>query len=175
MTYRLLTIAAVVAGLSATAQSTFPSLTGETADGKKISLPSDQSGGYTVIGLAYGRGAGPLLEEWYEPAYLRFIAKHGLFATSYECAVYFIPVFVGANKVAYGPSIKKFRDSAEPEIVDHVVFFNGEFDAARQQLGLDRDNIPYFFVLDGQGRIIHRTEGAFSDEKLDAIEEVMME
>lgn len=32
---------------------------------------------------------------------------------------------------------------------------------------------PYVFVVDPQGRIVHRTQGAFSDEKLDAIEEAL--
>lgn len=157
------------------AQERFPSIDGETAAGREVSVPGASNGGFTVIGLAYGKGAQPLLEEWFEPAYLRFIAHHGLFAGTYACAVYFVPVFVGVNKAAYEPSMRRFRESAEPEIVDHVIFFNGAFDAIRQDLDLKDPDIPYFYVLDGDGRILHGASGAFSEEKLDAMEAVMLD
>lgn len=151
----------------------FPSMTGETASGKAVTIPA-AGGKPTVLALAYGKGAQKELEEWYEPAYLRFIAKHGLMASAYDCDVWFVPVFVGMNKAAYDPTMNRFRKSAEPEIVDHVLFFKGEFDAIREQLGLKRNDTPYFFVLDAEGRIIHRTEGAFSDDKLEAMEEALL-
>lgn len=170
----LLSIAVVVA-LIGSAQEVFPTIVGERADGKQLRIPVSNGRDFIVIGLAYGKAAQPLLEAWYEPAYLRFIAKHGLFAGTYSCDAFFVPVFVGVNKAAYEPSMRQFRQSAEPEIVDHVIFFKGEFDPIQQALGLKRSDIPYFFVLDAQGRILHRTEGAFSDDKLDAMEAVMME
>ena len=157
------------------AQAPFPIMDGETANDRRVTVPDLGSGRCTLIGMAFGKAAAPLLEEWYEPAYLRFVAKHGLFASSLDCDVYFVPVFVGVNKAAYGATIRKFKKSAEPEIVDHVIFYNGSFDEIRTQLALDLDNIPYFFVLDPGGRIIHRSDGKFTDEKLEAIEEVLLE
>lgn len=157
------------------AQDVFPTLRGETANGVTVTLPVKTSSKFTIIGLAYGQKASPLLEEWYGPAYLRFVAKHGLFASAYEADVYFVPLFVGANKAAYEPSLRKFRKSAEPDIVDHVLFSKDELEPLQEALGLDNKDIPYFFVLDASGRVIHRTQGTFSDEKLEAIEEVLLQ
>ena len=157
------------------AQEKFPAMTGETADGRTVTLPDPKEEGFTLVALAFGKGAQSALEEWMEPAYLRFVAKHGLFASTYSCNAWFVPVFVGLNKAAYEPSMKELRKSAEPDVVEHVLFFKGEFDAIRTTLGLGRSDTPYFFVLDASGHIIHRTEGAFSEDKLDAIEAVMME
>ena len=156
------------------AQQPFPALTGETADGTAITLPSASEKAYTIIGLAYSQKAQPALEEWFEPAYLRFVAKHGLFAGAYDCAVYFVPLFTGVNKAAYEPSMKRFRKSAAPEIVEHVVFSKADLDQLKAALGLEQRDIPYFFVLDAEGRIIHRTQGDFTDEKLEAMEEVLL-
>jgi hypothetical protein len=128
-----------------------------------------------VIGLAYSQKASPLLEEWYEPAYLRFIAKHGLMAGSYEADVFFVPLFVGVNKAAYEGSLNKFRKSADPEIVDHVLFSKADIEPLKEALGLNDKDIPYFFVLDAEGRIVHREQGAFTDEKLESIEEVLLD
>jgi hypothetical protein len=158
------------------AQEIFPTLQGETTNGSTVTLPMmKNSSKFTIIGLAYGQKASPLLEEWYGPAYLRFVAKHGLFASAYEADVYFVPLFVGANKAAYEPSLRKFRKSAEPEIVDHVLFSKDDLEPLQEALGLDNKDIPYFFVLDASGRVIHRTQGTFSDEKLEAMEEIMLQ
>lgn len=156
------------------AQQPFPALTGETADGTAITLPSASEKAYTIIGLAYSQKAQPALEEWFEPAYLRFVAKHGLFAGAYDCAVYFVPLFTGVNKAAYEPSMKRFRKSATPETADRVVFVRTELEAVREALGLQDKDVPYFYVVDRDGRIVHREQGAFTEDKLDAIEEALM-
>ncbi len=159
----------------ASAQQQFPSLQGETADGRMVELPLKTPKAFTIIGLAYSQKAQPALEEWFEPAYLRFVAKHGLFAGAYDCEVYFVPLFTGLNKAAYEPSLKKFRKSAEPGVVDHVVFSKAELDPLKTALGLTDKDAPYFFVLDREGRIVYRTQGAFTDEKLEAMEEVLLQ
>ena len=153
----------------------FPQLTGETANGTKISLPSAKPKAWTLVGIAYSQKASPMLEEWYGPAYLRFIAKHGLMTGAYEADVYFVPLFVGLNQAVYGSSMKQFLRNAEPEIVGHVIFSRDELEPLKAALEMDEKDIPYFFVLNSEGRIVHRTKGAFTDEKLEAIEEVMME
>ncbi|MCB0769458.1 MAG: hypothetical protein KDC00_03535 [Flavobacteriales bacterium] len=156
------------------AQTPFPALSGETAEGTSVELPNTNANGWTVVGIAYGKQASPVLEEWYEPVYLRFVAKHGLMAGAYDAEVYFVPLFVGLNKSAYEPSMKKFRKSADPEIVDHVVFSKDEAETLIDRLDMNDKSIPYIFVVDNDGRIVHRTQGAYSEEKLEAIEEVML-
>ncbi|MCW5898210.1 MAG: hypothetical protein KIT10_02985 [Flavobacteriales bacterium] len=153
----------------------FPKLEGETADGLNVELPRTTSGRMTVIGIAYGQQAQQHLESWYEPAYLRFVAKHGLFAGSYEVDVWFVPLFTGLNKAAYEPTLKKFRKSAHPEIVKHVLFSKGDVAPLKDAFGMADKGTPYFFVLDGQGRVVYRTEGAFKHDKLDKIEEFLMD
>lgn len=153
---------------------TFPTLNGELANGTAVQLPGDPKTPRIVIALAYGQKAQADLEAWYEPAYLRFVAKHGLFANAYSTELYFVPLFTGANKAAYEPSMKRFRKSATPETADRVVFVRTELEAVREALGLKDKDIPYFFVVDRDGRIVHREQGAFTEDKLDAIEEALM-
>lgn len=156
-------------------QISFPSLEAETSDGTKVTLPRSNGARWTLVGIAYSQKASPLLEEWYEPAYLRFIAKHGLFAGGYDVDVYFVPLFTGVNKAAYEPSMRKFRKSASPEIVDHVLFSKAELEPIKAALGMTDKDIPYFFLLDAQGKVVHRTQGGFTDEKLEAIEDLLMD
>lgn len=153
----------------------FTPLTGETAEGRSVTIPDPGHDGPTVVGMAWGKQAGPVLEDWMEPAYLRFVAKHGLFAQAYDAQVYFVPLFVGANKAAYGATLKKFRKSATPEVVDHVVFYKDDPQPYLDGLGMPDKATPYFFVLDREGRVLYRTEGRFSEAKLEAIEAVLLE
>lgn len=156
------------------AQERFPGMKGELADGRTVELPGHSAADFVLIAVAAGQRAQPALEGWYEPAYLRFVAKHGLFAGAYSVEVFFVPLFTGANKAAYEPSLKRFRKSAAPEVADRVVFVKEDADEFQRTLALkDRDR-PYFFVVDKEGRILHRTEGEFSDDKLEAIEEVLL-
>lgn len=156
------------------AQEPFPDLVGEGLDGRSVQLPAAGTGSFTLIGMAHGQKAAPVLEEWYEPAYLRFVAGHGLFAKAYKVEVYFVPMFVGLNKAAYEPTMKKVRQGAAPEVADRIIFFKGDIAPYQEALGMPRKDIPYFFVLDAEGRIVHSTEGRFTDEKLEAIEAIFL-
>lgn len=156
------------------AQPVMPTISGETTDGNEVVLPQLGTERYTIVALAYGKKASPLLEEWYAPAYTRFVAKHGLFAGSYDVDLWFVPMFVGADKLAYGPSMKRLRKEVDPEVAARVLFFKGDASAVIQALALDNKDIPYFIVLDPEGRIIHRAQGAFDLSKLDEMEASMI-
>ncbi len=171
----ILFLLALLALTPGRAQTAFPRIEGLTAKGRTVVLPEAAPRKYTIIGMAYGQKAQPLLEDWYEPAYLRFVAKHGLFAGLYDVRVFFVPLFVGVNQAAYEPSLAKFRRSAAPEVVDLVVFAKAEVELLQAELNMTDKSLPYIFVLDEQGRIVHRTQGAFTEEKLEAIEEVLMQ
>lgn len=156
----------------ALAQERFPRIAGELADGTPVELPGE-GGRPLVIGLAVSAKAQADLEGWFEPAYLRFVARHGLFAKTHQAEAWFVPLFTGLNKAAYEPSLKRFRRSAAPEVAQRVVFAKPELDALRDALGISDASVPYFFVVDRQGRIVHRASGKHTDAKLDALEEAL--
>ncbi len=174
MNPRTAILTAFIASFCSLSAQSFPAIEGETAAGRQVALTASPDRAFTIIGLAYSAKAQPLLEDWYEPAYLRFVAKHGLFAAAYDCQVYFAPLFTGSNKVAYEPTIKKFRKGATPEVIDHVIFCKVEIDGLKKALGLTEKDIPYFFVLDRSGKVVYRTQGAFSEEKLEEMENVLL-
>ncbi len=174
-TLRLLPLLAGLCMALLGAAQGFPTLEGETLRGERVMLPASGGAPHTLIALAYGQKAGPRLEDWFEPLYLRFVARHGLFAQSIHVDVHFVPLFVGANKAAYEPTLKKFRKSAAPELLDRILFVRTEMEHVQGPLGLKDKDVPYFFILDGSGTIIHRTQGEYSDAKLEAMEEILMQ
>ena len=54
-----------------------------------------------------------------------------------------------------------------------MLFYKGEIKSYRQSLDFDKNDVPYFFVLDKEGKILYATSGAFTSGKLDEIEAVI--
>lgn len=159
--------------LASRGQSPCPSIKGETTDGATTWLPEASQGKYAIIAIAAGRKAQPVLQEWYEPAYLRFVAKQGLFAGEHEADLWLVPVFTGLNKAAFGPSIKRLKEAADPDVARRVVFVKEDSGALIDALGIKDRESPVFLVIDPQGRIVHREQGAYTVDKLDALEQAM--
>jgi hypothetical protein len=159
---------------TASAQS-FPALVGVTADDNQVNLPLPTPKDWTVIGIAASQQAAMTYEGWYEPAYQRFIAQYGLMAGAYECDVYFVLLFEEANKTAFEPTLKYFRDNADPEVAGHLLFSQQEADPLLKKLKITDKETPHFFIIDAKGNIVHRSNGAFTEDKLEALEDVMLE
>ena len=157
---------------------TFSSITGENLQSKKINIPNDTKGKYTLIGVAYSQKAQSDLEGWFQPVYTTFIEKPGedaLFDDSYDVNVYFIAMFTGANESMYGPAKKKLQEDLDPELKPHVLLYKGDITKYKTDLSLEDNDKPYFFLLDKEGKIVYTTSGAYTDEKLEKAEELIEE
>ncbi len=164
----------LLASLQLNAPATFPSFTGETTSGTVVSLPEQGAAGFTIVALAYGTKAEPLLEKWYAPMYNRFVAKSGLFAGTYHVDLYLVPIFLGLDRAAYGPTMAKLRKEVDPEIAKRVLFVKDDARDLIGKLGLRDKDVPHFFVLDKDGHILERVSGAYSTDRLETLEAPML-
>lgn len=151
----------------------FPQMTAETIEDKKVELPASVKGKYTLIGLAYSKKSESELNSWFQPVFGKFIQKsNGLFSGfAYDVNVFFIPMFTGVNAAATGMAKKKAAKNIDPQLLPYVLFYKGELKAYKEALDFEKKDIPYFFVLDPQGKIVHATSGKYSEDKMEAIEE----
>jgi hypothetical protein len=151
----------------------FPTMETETVDDKKVSLPGDVKGKYTLLGLAYSKKSEDELNTWFTPVYSKFLQKaEGLMAgMGYDVNVYFVPMFTGVNAAATGTAKKKALKSMDPLLLPYILFYKGELKTYKEALDFERRDIPYFFVLDPTGKIVYATSGAYSDAKMDKVEE----
>jgi hypothetical protein len=53
----------------------------------------------------------------------------------------------------------------------YILFYKGELKPYKEALDFEKRDIPYFFVLDPEGKIVFATSGAFTEDKLDEVEE----
>ena len=153
----------------------FPDMEAETVEDKKVKLPESTKGKYTLLGLAYSKKSEDELNSWFSPVFNKFIQKtKGLMSGfAYDVNVYFIPMFTGINAAATGTAKKKTLKNIDPQLLPYILFYRGELKVYKDALDFEKRDIPYFFVLDPDGKIVFATSGAYSEEKMDSVEEVI--
>jgi len=154
---------------------TFPDMEAETVEDKKINLPLQVKGKFTLLGLAYSKKSEDELNTWFQPVFEKFIQKNrGLFeGFGYDVNVYFIPMFTGVNAAATGTAKKKALKNIDPNLLPYILFYKGELKTYKEALDFEKKDVPYFFVLDKEGKIIYATSGSFSKKKMDEVEAVL--
>jgi hypothetical protein len=152
---------------------TFPVMTAETVDDKKVALPESVQGKFTLIGLAYSKKSESELNSWFQPVFTKFIQKStGLFSGfAYDVNVYFVPMFTGVNTAATGTAKRRAAKNIDPQLLPYILFYKGELKSYKQELDFEKKDIPYFFVLDPDGKIVYATSGKYNEAKMDEIEE----
>lgn len=152
---------------------TFPAMEAETVEDKKVKLPGDVAGKYTLIGMAYSKKSEDELNSWFQPVFQKFIQKtKGLMSGfAYDVNVYFVPMFTGVNAAATGTAKKKAIKNVDPQLLPYILFYRGELKTYKEALDFEKRDIPYFFVLDPQGKIVYATSGKYTTEKMDEVEE----
>lgn len=153
----------------------FPAMEAETVEDKKVQLPGDVKGKYTLIGLAYSKKSEDELNSWFQPVFEKFVQKStGLMSGfTYDVNVYFVPMFTGVNAAATGTAKRKAIKNVDPQLLPYILFYKGELKPYKEALDFEKKDIPYFFVLNPEGKIIYATSGKFSTDKLDKVEEVI--
>jgi hypothetical protein len=153
----------------------FPDMEAESFEDKKVMLPKDVAGKYTLLGLAYSKKSEDELNTWFQPVFEKFIQKTtGLMSGfGYDVNVYFVPMFTGVNAAATGTAKRKAIKNIDPQLLPFILFYKGDLKPYKEALDFEKKDIPYFFVLDATGKILYATTGKFTEDKMDHIEDVL--
>lgn len=155
--------------------SEFPDMETVTVEGEEVNIPTDVNDKYTLVGLAYSKKAEDDLNTWFSPIYNKFIKKStGVFASfTYDINVYFVPMFTGIKAAAEGPARRKAAEKLDPLLIPNILFYKGQLKPYKEALEFDKKDVPYFFLIDKEGKIAFSTLGEYTDDKMEAIEEFL--
>ncbi|MEQ8241473.1 MAG: hypothetical protein RIA69_19830 [Cyclobacteriaceae bacterium] len=151
---------------------TFPDLEGENLSHNEVLIPKSTRGKYTLIGMAYSKKAEDYLKTWFSPTYNLFLDKEkepSIFDVSYDVNVYFIPMFTGAKRVAYKKVMENVEKDIDERLHPYVLFYNGSIKEYESALDFDGKKVPYFYVLDENGKIVYTTSGVYTTSKMQEI------
>lgn len=171
---RLILLSLVFSALFLNAQKgkQFPVVKGITLDDKAITLPV-KNNKYSIVAIAFNRAAEDDLKKWLNPLYDNFMKKEksGNFdmAEIYDVNFVFIPMIAGFKRVA--DDFKKGTDKHFwPYIMDTE---KTDVKELQKQLGVEDNKIPYFYVLDKEGKIVEMQSGKFTEDKLEKLEDAI--
>lgn len=158
----------------------FPAMEAETLTNEFVDIPSELNGKYSLLGLAYSKKAEDYLKGWFEPVYNQFIYKNpnpGPFDFSFDINTYFIPMFTGAKRPAYKKVMKKLNKTVDKRLHPNILFYKGTLKEYKDALNFDGKDLPYFYVVDPEGKIVYATSGRYTQRKMqeitDAVESAM--
>lgn len=160
------------------AQDKFPDISGKTLENKQVTIPMATKGKYTLIGIAYSQKAENDLKTWYQPVFDMFIHKSAnsfLPVDEYDVNIYFIPMITGIAKGASGKIEQKMKENIDKTLQPYILLYEGEIKTYKTSLKMNEKDQPYFFVLDENGQIVYACSGAYSEEKMDSITEILDE
>jgi len=153
----------------------FPELTGEMLTGSAKSIPTDTKGKMTFVGMAYSSKSEDVLKTWYEPVYDKFVLKRGMFDKKYDVNLMLVPMYIGLKKAAYEATMKELKESNRKDLFPYILFYKGELEPYGSTLEMKDKALPYFFLLDENGKIVYSTSGVYTESKMERIEEVLDE
>jgi hypothetical protein len=154
----------------------FPDLTGKTLMNQTVTLPKDTKGKMTLVGISYSQKSEDELTSWFQPIYTNFIekVKGDLLPTdNYDINIYLVPMLVGINKNG-GDKLRQYlKSQLDPELQKYVLIYEGELKPYKDKLQFGAKDAPYFYLLNEDGKIVYHTSGAYSNDKLEKILEIL--
>jgi hypothetical protein len=154
-------------------QKLFPSIDGHLLNDKNIHIPQKNQK-YSIVAIAYNRDAEYQLKEWLNPLYNVFIKKEkGAgqmdMAELFDVNFVFIPLISGFKKVE-----EDFKDNTDKEFWPYIMDTEKtDIKGLQKELSVDNTKIPYFYVLNPEGKIVEVQSGKFSEAKLDKLEDAI--
>jgi thioredoxin-related protein len=60
-------------------------------------------------------------------------------------------------------------------LIPSILFYKGKLKPYKESLDFQQKDIPYFFVLDKNGKIVYAASGRYTPEKMAKVEEIVGE
>ncbi|MEO9803972.1 MAG: hypothetical protein ABJF04_12015 [Reichenbachiella sp.] len=170
----IITLLAIAYFSNASAQvgDVFPQMEGESLLYDTINIPTDLNGKYSLIALAFSKKSEEDLGSWFNPMYNQFLTEpdpNAFFKFEYDLNLYIIPMFTGAKRAAYKSTMRKVQKTVAPELQPYVLFYKGTLKQYKKSLKFDGNDVPYFYVLDADGKIVYNTSGKYTRNKMQEI------
>lgn len=147
--------------------------TGHNLNQQQLSFPLDTKGKFTILCFATSLKSQNYLQTWVDPIYQKYIAKTGIMDDAFDVNVYFIPILKTSSRNIQENIQKQFSDNTPNDLRSHVVFSDSPSEPLLTNLKMSDESLPYIYLLDKNGNIIYRTSGGYTEDKFDAIDDLI--
>lgn len=144
----------------------FPNIEVFDLNENAVSIPEDTKGKFALVGVAFSEAAQEDLYSWSQPVFSEFMDENNMSSLVYDPNVKLILMFTGANQLAFKKAKDQITEGTDETLKDNVVLYKGKMEDYRKTLKMKDRKIPYFFVLDKNGKVIYTAEGRYSQKAL---------
>ena len=89
-------------------------------------------------------------------------------ANYYDVNYYFIPLISGFKKAA-----SDFKAATQKDLWKNVIDCDTDIAVLKAQLKPGSEDLPYFYVIDTNGKIVEVVSGKFTEDKMDKLQEAI--
>jgi hypothetical protein len=147
----------------------FPSVSGSNLQRRKLTLPQDFQGEQNLVFIAF--------QQWQQTQVDTWIPFAGQLEETYRAVRYYeLPTIQRLNTLAR-TFINEGMRAGIPDLVarERTITLYVDKKAFREALQLPGEEEIYVLLLDRQGRVLWRAEGAFTSEKGESLASVIRE
>jgi hypothetical protein len=141
----------------------FPAVSGSNLQREKSSLPNDFAGDFNVLLVAFQRWQQSVIDTWIP--FVRQLEK-----TYPNVRYYELPTIESMNRVARTFINEGMRAGIpDPVARERTITLYLDKSAFRRALGLGSEDDIYILLVDRDGKVLWRAQGAFAREKGDTL------
>lgn len=147
----------------------FPATEGINLNEKDVNIPEDTKDKLTVVFLSYSQKARLDMDTWTRPVYENFIEEGTPASLVYDVNAYFVLMLTGVNQAGAKIAARKIKEGTDTYIHDNVLIYKGGLEEYRKKLDFKDRSVPYYFVLDKDGKILFEDQGRYTEKKMEML------
>lgn len=138
---------------------------------KTVSFPPVNPGKKTVAMITFSDKASDEAKTWVDPLYQKFIAKSGMMDAMFDASLYVVSFVSGTELSLIKMNAAKIKDDTPAALINSVLYTTASTANVKTVMNVKNDKSVYILVLSADGSIIKQVSGAFSDDKMETLEE----
>jgi hypothetical protein len=144
----------------------------ENLEGEAVSIPSSKSESHQLLIFAFGKSNEKELQSWLQPVYEKFIEKSGLLDMLFDVELSLVSVLNSMEATAAKANRQKIKQEIDKDLHRNVYQFKGDETELLKALNIEKKQLVVL-LLDSNGKILYKTTGKYSEDKMEAIEDLL--
>ena len=160
----------VIVSATLSAQTAFPTITCSRLDQSSSVIPNI-SGKKTVLLISFGKKGSDDVATWIDPLVQKFIRKSGMLDQMFDANLFALTFVNAAEWSVIRSQETKIKADLPTELHSNVLYSQDNAAVVAAALGEKSKNTATVVLLDEHGQIVKLISGAFTENKLEALEE----
>jgi len=162
----------ILSGNTCDSQAVFSPLSCQDLENRTITFPTTE-GSNTVVVITFSDNAEEQLKTWIDPLYQKFVAKSGMLDGLFNADIKLLSFVSVAQLAVIKMNASAIKKDLPAPLVNSVLYTTSSPDNVKVQISFKNEKTVYVLVLSPEGKILKQVSGAFTEDKMESIEDVL--